>query len=157
MSWVFNGKEVTREEMPEWAEGFVYKIIHIPSSRYYIGKKTLFTNRNVKIGKRELTRLKEERKNKGIGGRTPAKKFVRKESDWETYYSSNDWIKEQIKEGKEKDFHREILQFCPTKKSMTYYEVFWQMKEEVLLDEFALNENISGKFYKKDLETKQQK
>ena len=151
MSWYLGDKEVSEDLIPEEAVGFVYKIIHIPSGKFYIGKKSLESVRTVKIGVRELKKLKEERKAAGIGGRAPLKKKVRKASDWEKYYSSNEWITEQVKEGKETEFKREIIQFCNSKKSLSYYEVYWMFKYDVLSDENSLNGNISGKWYKKDL------
>ena len=152
MSWYLGDKEVIEDLIPEESVGFVYKIVHIPSGKFYIGKKSLESVRNVKIGKRELQKIKEERKAAGIGGRSPLKKKVRKVSDWETYYSSNDWIKEQVKEGKQEEFKREIIQFCNSKKSLSYYEVYWMFKYDVLSDENSLNSNILGKFFPKDLD-----
>ena len=151
MSWYLGDKEVTEDLIPEESVGFVYKITHIPSGKFYIGKKSLESVRNVKIGVRELKKLKEERKAAGIGGRAPLKKKVRKSSDWEKYYSSNEWITEQVKEGKQEEFKREIIQFCNSKKSLSYYEVYWMFKYDVLSDENSLNGNILGKFYSKDL------
>ena len=151
MNWLQNNNEVIEDLIPEEAVGFIYMITHIPTGKYYIGKKSLESVRNVKIGVRELKKLKEERKTAGIGGRPPLKKKVRQASDWEKYYSSNDWINEQVKEGKESEFKREIIQFCNSKKSLSYYEVYWMFKYDVLSDENCLNGNISGKFYRKDL------
>jgi hypothetical protein len=151
MNWLQNNNEVIEDLIPEEAVGFIYMITHIPTGKYYIGKKSLESVRNVKIGVRELKKLKEERKTAGIGGRPPLKKKVRKASDWKKYYSSNDWINEQVKEGKESEFKREIIQFCNSKKSLSYYEVYWMFKYDVLSDENCLNGNISGKFYRKDL------
>jgi hypothetical protein len=151
MSWYLGDKEVSEDLIPENAVGFVYKIIHIPSDKFYIGKKSLESIRTVKIGKRELIKIKEERKAAGIGGRASLKKKVRKASDWETYYSSNEWINEQVKEGKQEEFKREIIQFCNSKKSLSYYEVYWMFKYDILSDENCLNGNISGKYFRKDL------
>ena len=151
MNWLQNNNEVIEDLIPEEAVGFIYMITHIPTGKYYIGKKSLESVRNVKIGVRELKKLKEERKAAGIGGRPPIKKKVRKSSDWEKYYSSNEWINEQVKEGKESEFKREIIQFCNSKKSLSYYEVYWMFKYDVLSDDNCLNGNISGKFYRKDL------
>jgi hypothetical protein len=151
MNWLQNGTEVTEDIIPDEAIGFIYMITHIPSGKYYIGKKSLESVRTVKIGKRELQKIKEERKAVGMGGRAPLKKKVRKASDWEKYYSSNEWINEQVKEGKTDEFKREIIQFCNSKKSLSYYEVYWMFKYDVLLDDNCLNGNISGKFYRKDL------
>ena len=151
MSWYLGDKEVLENVIPEDSIGFIYKITHIPSSKYYIGKKSLESIRNVKIGVRELKKIKEERKAAGIGGRASLKKKVRKSSDWEKYYSSNEWINEQVKEGKQEEFKREIIQFCNSKKTLSYYEIYWMFKYDVLSDENSLNGNISGKFYRKDL------
>ena len=152
MSWLYNGEEITEENIPENAAGFIYMIKHNPSGRYYIGKKSLESVRNVKIGVRELKRIKEERKLKGTRGPLPKKKKVRKSSDWQTYYSSNDWIREQIKEGKDNEFTRIILRFCNSKKSLSYYETKYLFDYDVLLDDNSLNGNISGKWYRRDLE-----
>ena len=150
MNWLHKEEEVTEEIIPNGSVGFIYMITHIPTGKYYIGKKSLESVRNVKIGVRELKKLKEERKAAGIGGRAPLKKKVRKASDWEKYYSSNEWINEQVKEGKQEEFKREIIEFCYSKKSLSYYEVYYQFKYNVLSNENSINENILGKFFKKD-------
>ena len=111
----------------------------------------LYFERNVKIGKKELQALKEERKAKGIGGRPPSKKKVIKESDWKTYYGSQTEIKELVKNGKESDFRREILKFVNSKKHLTYFECKYLFIYEVLEnnDEY-INDNILAKFYSRD-------
>jgi hypothetical protein len=151
MNWLYKDKEVSIEDIPEDAVGFVYKIIHTPTGKYYIGKKSLESVRNVKIGKRELEKIKVERKELKLRGSAPKKKKVRKISDWETYYSSNEWINEEVKRGNVYEFSREILQFCNSKKSLSYYEVEWMFRYDILRDENSLNGNISGKWYRKDL------
>ena len=134
MSWKFKGNIVTEENTPEGAIGFVYKITHIPTGKTYIGKKSLNQVRRLKPLKGKVR-----------------KRVVRKASDWEKYYSSNEWIKAEIKAGRAEDFEREIIQFCFSKKSLTYWEVWWQFKMEVLSDPNSLNENILGKFFRKDI------
>lgn len=134
MSWLHEGNIVTEEHVPIGAVGFVYKIIHTPTGRYYIGKKSLTSTRR-------LAPLKGQKR----------KRTVTKSSDWEKYYSSNDWIKEQVKEGKADEFSREIIQYCFSKKSLTYYEIYWQFQYNVLADDNAINENLMGKFYRRDL------
>jgi hypothetical protein len=134
MSWLHEGNIVTEEDVPVGAVGFVYKIIHTPTGRYYIGKKSLTSTR-------KLAPLKGQKR----------KRIVTKSSDWEKYYSSNDWIKEQVKDGKADEFSREIIQYCFSKKSLTYYEIYWQFQYNVLADDNAINENLMGKFYRRDL------
>ncbi len=134
MSWKFKGNIVTEENTPEGAIGFVYKIIHIPTGKFYIGKKSLTATRRLKPLKGKVR-----------------KRVVKKASDWEKYYSSNEWIKSEVKEGREGDFEREIIQFCFSKKSLTYWEVWWQFKLDVLADPQSINENLMGKFFRKDI------
>jgi len=133
--------------------GFIYKITHIPTGRIYYGRKNFFTNRNIKLGKKELAILREERKIKGMRGRVPSKKLVVKESDWLTYWGSNKPLLKQIKKEGEENFRREILEFANTKKHLTYLETELLFKNKVLFhpDKFY-NDNILGKFYTKDFE-----
>jgi hypothetical protein len=151
MNWLYNDTELSDEDIPTEAVGFVYKIIHVPTNKFYIGKKSLISTRRIKLGKKELTNLKEERKLNGISGRLPSKKNVVKESDWKGYFSSSDWIKGEVKMGRASDFIREIIKFCPTKKSLSYWEVYYQFKYDVLTNEQSLNDNIGGRYYRKDL------
>ncbi len=134
MSWKFKGNLVTEENTPDGAIGFVYKITHLPSGKFYIGKQSLTSTRRLKPLKGKVR-----------------KRVVRKASDWEKYYSSNEWIKNEVKEGRAEDFEREIIQFCFSKKSLTYWEVWWQFKLDVLADPQSINENLMGKFFRKDI------
>jgi hypothetical protein len=151
-SWWYEGKIITDiSDMPKNTYGFIYEVLHKPTDRKYLGKKVLFFERNVRIGKRETEALKEERKAKGIGGRVPAKKKVVKESDWKDYYGSHKDILKLIKEGKQFEFERKILTFVPNKKLLTYYECKYLFIKEVLEERNNyINDNILGKFYKKD-------
>ena len=56
-------------------------------------------------------------------------------------------------EGKKDEFDRNILKMCPNKKSLTYFEIKYQMIYQVLEkpDKF-FNDNILGKFFTRDLE-----
>ena len=150
--WLFKDKVVESiDDMPEGSYGFIYEVTHLPTNRKYIGKKVLYFERNVKLGKRELEALKEERRAKGIGGRAPSKKKVIKESDWKTYYGSQTEIKELVNKGKNSDFKRDILMFVDNKKHLTYYEAKFLFIKEVLEknDEY-INDNILAKFYSRD-------
>jgi hypothetical protein len=150
--WLYQNEVIESiEQMPEDTYGFIYQVTHLPTNRKYIGKKVLYFERNVKLGKRELEALKEERKAKGIGGRAPSKKKVTKESDWKTYYGSQAEIKELVSKGKKSDFSREILKFVDNKKHLTYYECKYLFIYEVLENnEEYINDNILAKFYSKD-------
>jgi hypothetical protein len=48
-------------------------------------------------------------------------------------------------------FTREIIKLCNSKKQLSYYETYWQFKLDVLSQD-TYNENILGKFYRKDTE-----
>ena len=45
-----------------------------------------------------------------------------------------------------------ILKFCKNKKALTYYELQEQFSHDVLADELSLNDNLLGKFFRKDLD-----
>jgi serine/threonine protein kinase len=140
------------EEMPKSSFGFIYEVTHTPTGRKYIGKKVLYFERNKKLGKRALEELRLERKTKGIGGRTPMKQKIVKESDWKTYYGSHKEIITLIKDKKQEEFTREILQFVPTKKQLTYFECKYLFIKEVLEGNDYINDNVLAKFYRKDFE-----
>lgn len=151
VAWRYKDQLITEiSDMPEGTYGFIYRVVHVPTKKKYIGKKVLFFERNVKLGKKETEALREERKAAGIGGRVPAKKKVVKESDWKTYYGSQTEIKALVKESNPADWTREILEFVPTKKLLTYYEIKHIFINNALEDTDFLNDNILGKFYKKD-------
>ena len=151
-TWTYEGKPITGiDDMPESTYGFIYLVTHLSTGKKYIGKKVIFFERNILIGKRELTILKQERKAQGIGGRTPLKKKVIKESDWKSYYGSQKEIIDLVKQSKQEDFKREILQFVTSKKLLTYYECKYLFINEVLeTRNNYVNDNILGKFYTKD-------
>ena len=119
--------------MPEGTYGFIYEVIHKPTGRKYIGKKVLEFNRT-------LPPLKGQKR----------KRKIVKESDWFTYYGSHQEIKALIKEGKQEEFSREILEFVPTKKLLTYFECKYLFIKEVLEHNEYINDNILAKFYRKD-------
>ena len=147
MNWTYQNKTINDlTDFPPDAFGFVYKVIHIPTNKEYIGKKVLFFNRKVKLGKRELLALPVTR------GRRSTTKQVVKESDWKTYYGSQTNIKQLLLEGKKDEFERTILKVVETKKQLTYFEIKYQMLYQVLEkpDEF-FNDNILGKFFTRDL------
>ena len=151
-TWIHKNQVVLSvNDMPEGIYGFIYMVSHIPTGKKYLGKKVLYFERTKKLGKKELEALKEERKEQGIGGRVPLKKKVITESDWKTYYGSQKEILELVKEGNQEDFKREILQYVPDKKQLTYFECKYLFINEVLeTRNNYINDNILGKFYRKD-------
>jgi hypothetical protein len=142
--WIYNQKEINNiSDFEETTIGFVYKITNIENNKIYIGKKILHNNTSKLLNKKEI-----EAWNKP--GRVPKKKKEIKESNWKDYYGSSKTILEDIKVfGKDK-FKREIIKFCTSKKQMSYWEVYYQFELKVLHIE-SYNDNIIGKFFRKDI------
>jgi len=130
---------------PEKHFGFVYKITNLKTGKFYIGKKVFWNNKKRKLTKKQLAEQ--------IGpGRKPTYEVIRTESDWKTYWGSNKQLLADIKEYGEKNFECWIFKQCKTKKELTYWEMHYQCKEEVLIgNNRSYNDNILGKFFTKDL------
>jgi hypothetical protein len=128
---------------PEDWVGFVYKITNKTNGKFYIGKKVFWNNRKTKLTKKEIAEQTGP-------GRKPTHKVVTKESDWLTYWGSNKDLLADIQELGMDNFERKILTLCKSKKELTYWEMHYQCKEEVLLVD-AYNDNILGKFFTQDL------
>jgi len=143
--WLYNEQVINSiDDMPLGTFGFIYIVKHVPSGKAYLGKKSLFHNVKKKLTKKELAEQTGP-------GRKPISKVVQKESDWKTYYGSAKPILELIKEGKQEEFTREILQWVPNKKLLTYYECKYLFINGVLENpDKWFNDNVLGKFYSKD-------
>ena len=126
--------------------GFVYKITNTATGKIYIGKKAFFHNKKKKLTKKELAEQPVTR------GRKLTTKVEQVDSGWIDYYGSSKELVADVKAlGKDK-FQRIILDFCETKKQLTYSEIYHQMTERVLFID-SYNDNILGKFYRKDFAT----
>lgn len=132
--WTYEGKEITCiEDFPKDCFGFIYLMTH-ESGKKYIGRKQLQSIRKVKIGKREKEKTKTRK----------TYKQVIKESNWQDYFSSNDFLKE---EANEENCKRVILKFCFNKSQMSYFEAKYLFTYEALEKEEYLNSNIDGRYY----------
>jgi len=154
-SWTYQGRIFNDiSDFPKNTYGFIYEVYHKPTGQKYIGKKVLFFERNKRLGKKALEELRLERKAQGIGGRVPLKQKVITESDWKDYYGSHPTIKKLVGESKDlrQDFERKILDLVPNKKLLTYYECKHLFINDVLetYSHMYINDNILGKFYRKD-------
>lgn len=129
------------KDFGEDSYGFVYKITHEPSKKFYIGKKNLHSERNVKLGVKELKNLPITK------GRKPTKKKVITESNWKTYWGSNKEFLDFIKLHNKEEFKREILHICNSKLDLTYWETHYLFINEVLFNPLSFNKNLLGKFY----------
>jgi hypothetical protein len=132
------------DKFPENCIGFVYKITNIKTGKFYIGKKSLYSNVRKKLTQKELAEHTGP-------GRKPTKKLVTSESNWLVYWGSNKGILQEIKEEGTDSFRKEILKFCFNKKQLTYWEVHYQCINEVLLIDKSYNDNVLAKFFRKDL------
>ena len=144
--WLYNNTPInTIEDIPQDAFGFIYITTHIPTGKRYLGKKSLYHTTTKKLGKKELAEQPVTR------GRAKTTKQVTKESDWKTYYGSEEYIKLAIKNKLHHEFTREIIHFVSSKKLLTYYECKYQFIYGVLESDEWMNTSILGKFYAKDL------
>lgn len=137
MSWLYRGVLFTDEHIPEGAVGFVYEMTTIINGHgySYIGKKNFYSNTKTKLSKKAMPTDKRLKKHKIVT-----------KSAYQNYYSSNDTLKQAAKDGV--IIKREILKICYSKTELTYHEVKYQFVREVLENEFYLNGNILGRFYK---------
>jgi len=128
--WLYKNKQVHRlADIPKGVVGFIYMIVNQDTGEWYVGKKSVLSFRTMP----PLKGTKRKRK-------------VVKESDWLNYSSSNKLVKNWISP------HKEILEYCTTKKQLTYRELEAIVCMKGLEDEKCLNENVLGKFFPKDLE-----
>ena len=97
----------------------------------YIGKKNFYFS-----------------KTKQIKGK---KKRYKVESDWKTYYGSNNELNEHVELFGEKKFKREILRLCKSKGEMTYFEAKYQFEYGVLENDKWYNTWIMCKVRKNHL------
>jgi len=139
MSWIYKGKEFDDACIPEGGIGFIYSMTAIIDGKSvaYIGKKNFFANIKRPMGKKALAMSTDKR----------LKKYTRElKPDFMKYYSSNKTLKDAHKAGVV--IKREILMICYSAMELTYQEVKYQFKYEVLEKEEYLNANILGRFYK---------
>lgn len=131
------------KDFPNNTHGFIYRVVNQQSGKFYIGKKVLFHNVKKLLTKKEIAEWDKP-------GRVPRKRLITSESDWQTYWGSNKILKGEIATLGEDNYTREILQLCYNKKQLTYYELWWQIQLNVLAIE-TYNENILGRFFRRDL------
>jgi hypothetical protein len=130
MTWLFESSQV--ENLPEDCIGFVYLITNLVSGRKYIGKK---------LAKFSKTTLKTVKLKNG----TKKKKKIRSkvDSDWRTYYGSNDELKKDVEALGADKFTREILFYCKSKAECSYIEAREQFAHKVLESKDYYNGQIS--------------
>lgn len=132
-SWTFHNKPF-EEDINEWY-GFVYRITEIDTQMSYIGKKLFWRSKTLPVTK--------SRKRK---------KKILVESDWRTYFGSSEEVKSLVEQKGRSNFKREILRLCKNKGDCSYYELRYQMVEDVLLKPREYhNAFVGAKIHRKHL------
>ncbi len=130
MEWTYNGQTI--EALPEDCVGFVYEITNLISGRKYIGKKLAkFSKTKYKVVKLKNGNKKKQKIREKI------------DSDWKTYYGSNDQLNKDVLELGEEHFKREILYYCKSKAECSYIEAREQFARRVLESTDYYNGQIS--------------
>ena len=147
--WYYNNKSITcLEDLPDCENlyGFVYRIQNKNTGKFYIGKKAIQHSFKRKISARDKKKLGTRKKYQ----------YVLKESDWFNYWGSSKDLHDDLKLVGHDQYKRIIIELCYTKKYLSFAEIEWQIKEDVLRKE-TYNGNVMGKFYRRDLENKKRK
>ena len=130
MTWLYEGKDI--DQLPEDCAGFVYLITNCVSGRKYIGKK---------LAKFSKTTYKTVKLKNGNKKRKRIKSKI--DSDWQTYYGSNDELKADVERLGAENFTRRILYYCKTKAECSYIEAREQFARRVLESNEYYNGQIS--------------
>ena len=128
MIWLFYGSEYIDDGL---SFGFVYQIENTITGRKYIGRK-YFTQAGYKQ----------------VNGK---RKKVRKPSDWQTYYGSNETLKEDVSILGEDKFVRTILHLCKTKSECSYLETKEIFARDALISSTYYNDWVQCKIRKAHL------
>jgi hypothetical protein len=141
MSWLFENTQI--ESLPEDCVGFVYLITNLITGRKYIGKK---------LAKFSKTTYKVVKLKNG----TKKKKKIRSkiDSDWLTYYGSNDELNKDIQNLGSENFQRDILYYCTSKAQCSYIEAREQFRHQVLESDAYYNGQISVRVHGSHIKNK---
>jgi serine/threonine protein kinase len=125
--WMFQGT-VFNPKTLAGLFGFVYCITDKKTGDKYIGKKHFFSIRK----KPGSTRRQKQ------------------ESNWKYYFSSHNELKQLGKEFPER-FEREILHLCISLGETNWREVEEQVQRNVLHSDQYINDNIAGRWFRKNV------
>ena len=137
--WLYEGKpyDPKFEDIPSEYVGFVYRITDTETGEMYIGQKRFRKTKTLPI-----TKTRKRRKRCEV------------ESDWRTYHSSSETIKENVVAGHTDRYRREILRFGYSKGDLSYLETKYQFEMGVLLSDEYLNGIINCRIHQKHLSEK---
>jgi len=127
-AWVYKGRIVENHDdlLPECTD-IVYLITYTDGKRY-IGKRAVRSMRR-------KPPLKGKKRNRIVLTNLPFQKYV----------GSHESETAEI-------ISREILYQCSGRKTATYIEAAIMFSEDIIFDDGYINENILGRFFKRDLE-----
>lgn len=124
------------ETPPEGYYGFIY-LIQDDTGKMYIGKKAFSHKKRTKLSKKAR-----------IGTRKRIK-VEQVDSKWLAYWGSCKPLTSYIKErGHTKGFKRIVLKFCETRQDLSYWEMVFLVKENVLFNDNYWNSNVLSRFFK---------
>lgn len=129
-TWSYKSQDFT-EEMIGDAYGFVYRITNTLTGKQYFGKK-FFTKAKT---------LRRKKRNKKL----------RVQSDWQTYWGSNDQLLADITQLGEEHFTREILHLCASRGECSYWENYEIFVSHALLSSNYYNQWTSCKVHRSHL------
>ena len=141
MQWIYKNEPV--EQLPEDCVGFVYEITNLLSGKRYIGKK---------LAKFAKTTYKTVKLKNGTKKRKKIRNKI--DSDWQTYYGSNDQLNKDVAALGQDNFTREILYYCYSKAECSYIEAREQFTRKVLESEEYYNGHIQVRVHGSHIKNK---
>jgi len=132
MTWYYDGVPFDDDGT---SFGFVYLIENLITGKKYIGRKYFS-----KAGYKQ------------VNGK---RKKIRKASDWEDYYGSNETLKKEVAELGAHNFRRTILYLCKSRSECSYFETREIFTRDALLSENYYNDWVSAKIRKAHLKNVQ--
>jgi len=132
MTWIYNGEPFI--ETPPDYQGFVYIITELNTGKKYIGKKFFWSPKTLPVTKTRKKRVK-----------------TKVESDWKTYYGSSKEVQELVESNGVDNYKREILHLCKTKGDCSYWELYEQMTNHVLIKDEFYNAFVGAKIHAKHI------
>jgi hypothetical protein len=141
MTWTHQGQIV--ETLPEECIGFVYEITNLLSGKKYIGKK---------LAKFSKTTYKTVKLKNGTKKRKKIRNKI--DSDWQTYYGSNDQLNKDVAALGQNNFTREILYYCYSKAECSYIEAREQFTRKVLESDEYYNGHIQVRVHGSHIKNK---
>lgn len=142
VNWTYEGKPVlSLNDMPEGVLGFIYRIDCHTTGKYYIGRRTVASNKKKKLTLKEKALPENSRKT--------FKYEVCESGGWKTYCGSNVILKDEIKNGA--SYSKQILKYCFSKAEISMEETREIICGGALEDPLSYNAWVKVLIYKQHL------